>query len=89
MNLCFVKGRLTEGDDMGPTQLRGEGGGSRSKSQIFLVRTYYDIWNVRNLNLFTESKYLRRRPRYDATKLAPTRAISGFCMENSPKKLTF
>ena len=63
-------------------------GGSRSKSQIFLVRTYY-IWIMRNQYLFTESKCLWRQPRYDSTKLAPTRAIPWFYMENAPKNWLF
>ena len=63
----------------------GDRGGSRSKSQIFLLRTYYDIWIMRELDLFTESKNFARLLIYDAWKLVPTRAILGFCMEKTPK----
>ena len=48
--------------------LRGEGGGLRSKNQILYVLTYLKIWNTRIQELFTELKNIDFRARTVALK---------------------
>ena len=70
-------------------KLRGEGGGPRSKSQIFFIWIYFKVWIMGDLELLTESKNIARLPSTDASKLAPTRAFSGICIGKQGQKMTF
>ena len=76
-----------------PSSLKGTGGGSRSKSQIFLVSCSPGHLLVALVIFFSEWAHLflnfKRLPRYDVTKLGRFHAFSAICMEKWPKILVF
>ena len=55
--------------------LRREGGGSRVKSQFFLIFNYVKIQNLGIQTLFTESKKLAVLQSYEFAKLTRFRAF--------------
>ena len=63
-------------------------GGSWFRKLFFLFFSYVIVLNMGGSELFTESKNLFLLLRYVASKLAPTRTFSGFCMGKSPKILS-
>ena len=70
-------------------ELKGRGGGSRSKSQIFFVLTCLKIWNMGVQELFTEFKKIKRRPSTDVANLAPFRTFYPYNMGKWPKNIGF
>ena len=58
--------------------LKATGGGYPQKIFIFFVWTYFVAPVMGEQELFTESKNIRRLPRYGLSKMGPTRTFSRF-----------
>ena len=59
--------------------------GKMVKSQILLVRMYFEVWIMKVQKLFTEVKNIRWLPRIDTSKLTTRCSFLAICMEKYPK----